>query len=49
MVEYGKPLEDAGNQIDRLRIPAIPFDAEHAKLVASMWKATGVAGLQSQA
>ena len=45
IVEYGKPLDDVGYQIDRLRIPVIPFDAKHAKLVASMWKATCVAGL----
>ncbi|MGE5296330.1 MAG: type II toxin-antitoxin system VapC family toxin [Solirubrobacterales bacterium] len=45
MVEYGKPLDDAGYQIERLRIPVIPFDAEHAKMVASLWKATRVAGL----
>ncbi len=45
MVEYGKPLDDAAFQIERLRIPVIPFDAEHAKLVASLWKATRVVGL----
>ena len=45
MVEYGKPLNDVAFQIERLRIPVIPFDAEHAKLVASLWKATRVVGL----
>jgi len=45
MVEYGKPLDDVAFQIERLRIPVIPFDAEHAKLVASLWKATRVVGL----
>jgi PIN domain nuclease of toxin-antitoxin system len=45
MVEYGKPLEDVGYQIDRLRIPVIPFDAEQATIVASLWKATRVIGL----
>jgi ribonuclease VapC len=45
MVEYGKPLDDVGHQIERLRIPVIPFDAEHAKLVASLWKSTREAGL----
>jgi ribonuclease VapC len=45
MVEYGKPLDDVGYQIERLRIPVIPFDAEQAKLVASLWKATRVVGL----
>jgi ribonuclease VapC len=39
MVEYGKPLEDVGYQIDRLRIPVIPFDAEQAMIVASLLKA----------
>ena len=45
MIEYGKPLDDVGHQIDRLRIPVIPFDAEQAKLVAALWKATRVARL----
>ena len=45
MVEYGKPLDDTGYQIERLRIPVIPFDAEQAKIVASLWKATRVAGV----
>jgi ribonuclease VapC len=45
MVEYGKPLEEVGYQIERLRIPAIPFDAVQAKIVASLWKVTRVAGL----
>jgi PIN domain nuclease of toxin-antitoxin system len=45
MVEYGKPLDAVAYQLDRLRIPVIPFDAEQAKIVASLWKATRVAGL----
>jgi ribonuclease VapC len=45
MVERGKPLEEAGYQIDRLRIPVISFDAVQAKIVASLWKTTRVAGL----
>ena len=45
MVEYGKPLDATTYQIERLRIPVIPFDAEQAKIVASLWKATRVAGL----
>jgi ribonuclease VapC len=36
MVEYGKPLDDVGYQIERLRIPAIAFDVGQAKLVASL-------------
>jgi ribonuclease VapC len=45
MVEYGKPLDAVAYQIERLRIPVIPFDTEQAKLVASMWKSTRVVGL----
>jgi ribonuclease VapC len=45
MVEYGKPLDAVTFQIERLRIAVIPFDAEQAKIVASLWKATRVAGL----
>ena len=45
MVEYGKPLDGVAYQIERLHIPVIPFDAEQAKLVASLWKATRVVGL----
>jgi ribonuclease VapC len=45
MVEYGKPLDDVGYQIERLNIPVIPFDADQAKIVASLWKTTRVAGL----
>lgn len=26
MVEYGKPLDDVAYQIERLRIPVMPFD-----------------------
>jgi ribonuclease VapC len=32
-------------QIERLHIPLISFDGEQAKLVASLWQATRVAGL----
>lgn len=45
LVEYGKPLDAVGYQIERLQIPVIPFDAEHARIVASLWVATRVAGL----
>ena len=45
MVEYGKPLDDVSYQVERLRIPVIPFDAEQAKIVASLWKCSRVAGL----
>ena len=42
MIEYGKPLDEVGYQIERLRIRVIPFDADQAKVVASLWKATRV-------
>jgi ribonuclease VapC len=45
MVEYGKPLDAVAYQIERLRVPVIPFDTEQAKLVASLWKTTRVMGL----
>ena len=45
MVEYGKPLEGVAYQVERLRIPVIPFDAEHSRIVASVWKETRAAGL----
>lgn len=45
MAEYGKPLEAIAYQVERLRIPVIPFDAEQARLAASLWKPTRVAGL----
>lgn len=45
MVEYGKPLDAVAFQIERLQIPVIAFDAEQAKILASLWKATRVAGL----
>jgi ribonuclease VapC len=45
MVEYGKPLDDVAYQIERLRVPVIPFDVGQAKIVASLWKATRVMGL----
>jgi ribonuclease VapC len=45
MVERGKRLEDVAYQIERLRIPVVAFDAEHAKIAASLWKSTRLAGL----
>lgn len=45
LVHYGKPLDGASYQLDRLRIPVIPFDADQAKIVASLWNATRAAGL----
>src|SRR5262249_36494116 len=45
MVAYGKPLDDVVYQIDRLRVDVIPFDAEQAKMAASLWRTTRAAGL----
>jgi ribonuclease VapC len=45
LVEYGKPLEEITYQIERLKIPVVAFDAEHAGIAASLWKATRPAGL----
>ncbi len=45
LVEHGKPLDDAGYQIERRRIAVVPFDGEQAKIAASLWKATRFAGL----
>jgi PIN domain nuclease of toxin-antitoxin system len=45
MVEYGKPLEEVVYQVDRLRIPVIPFEAGQAEAAASFWKLTRSAGL----
>jgi len=45
MIEYGKPLDAASYQIERLRVPVIGFEAESAKIVASLWKESRAAGL----
>jgi len=45
MVEYGKPLEGAAYQVERLRIPVIPFDGEQAQIAASFWKKTRSVGM----
>ena len=45
LVEYGKPLDVSAFQIERLQIPVIAFDADQAKLLASLWKASRSAGL----
>jgi len=45
MVEYGKPLDDVEYQVSRLRVPAIHFDVEQARIVASLWKTTREVGL----
>jgi ribonuclease VapC len=45
MVEHGKPLDAVTFQIERLRLSVVPFDAEQATIVASLWRGTRVAGL----
>lgn len=45
MVEHGKRLEEVVYQVDRLRIPVIPFDAGQAQTAASLWKLTRSGGL----
>ena len=45
MVEYGKRLEDVAHQVERLRIPVVPFAAEHAQIAASLWKTTRAVGM----
>jgi PIN domain nuclease of toxin-antitoxin system len=45
LASYGKPAEAAAYQIERLHIQLVPFDAEQAKLAASLWPATRAAGL----
>jgi ribonuclease VapC len=45
MVEYGKAVEEVAYQIERLQIPIIPFDAEQARVAASLWKVTRPVGM----
>ena len=45
MVQYGKKLEAVSNQIERLRIPVILFDAGQAGTAASLWTVTRPFGL----
>jgi PIN domain nuclease of toxin-antitoxin system len=45
MVQYGKRLEDVAYQVERLRIPVIPFDAGLARIAASLWEITRPVGL----
>jgi ribonuclease VapC len=45
LVEHGKPLDALSYQLERLRLPVIPFDAAEAKIVASLWHPTRAAGL----
>jgi PIN domain nuclease of toxin-antitoxin system len=45
MLEYGKPLDAVTYQVERLRIPVIPFDSEQAQIAASLWKATRSVGM----
>ncbi|MCI0459646.1 MAG: type II toxin-antitoxin system VapC family toxin [Gemmataceae bacterium] len=45
LMEYGKRLEESVFHMDRLQIPVIPFDAELAKIAASLRASTRAAGL----
>lgn len=45
MAEHGKALEAVAYQVERLRIPVIPFDSEQARLVASLWKESRQVGM----
>jgi PIN domain nuclease of toxin-antitoxin system len=45
LVDHGKMLDDAAYQLDRLQIPVIPFDAEQAKILASLVTITRPLGL----
>jgi ribonuclease VapC len=45
MIQYGKQLEAVSYQIERLRIPVVPFDGEHARIASSLWKITRPFGL----
>jgi PIN domain nuclease of toxin-antitoxin system len=45
MIQYGKPLEAAAYQIERLRLPVVPFDSEQSRISASLWKGTRSIGL----
>jgi ribonuclease VapC len=45
MIEYGKSLEDVVTQVERLRIPVVPFDTEQARIAASLWKRTRAIGM----
>ena len=45
LMEYGKHLEEVVYQVERLRIPVIPFDGEQARIAASFWKPTRAVGM----
>jgi ribonuclease VapC len=45
MIEYGKELEAVAFQVERLRIPVVPFDSEQARIAASLWKQSRVVGM----
>ena len=44
MIERGLAIEDVSYQIERLRVEVVPFDGGHAKVTASLWKATRTVG-----
>ena len=45
MVQYGKPLDEVVYQVERLRIPVVPFDGEIARLAASLGTSTRLVGM----
>src|SRR5262249_43056842 len=45
LAEYGRPVEEIAVHIDRLQIPVVAFDAEQARIAASLREPTRVAGL----
>jgi ribonuclease VapC len=45
LVEYGKPLDAVAHEVERLQITVIPFDAEQARIAASLWKETRAVGM----
>jgi ribonuclease VapC len=45
LAEYGKPVEEISYHIDLLQIPVVAFDAEQARMTASLREPTRAAGL----
>lgn len=44
-VEYGKGHDETARQVERLRLPVIPFDAAQAEILASLWRPSRKSGL----
>jgi PIN domain nuclease of toxin-antitoxin system len=45
LLRYGKSLEAAAHQVERLRIPVVAFDQEQARIAAALAPETRHAGL----